>query len=101
MDGYTNSINSADLRIKLMVQGLERIGKLGSDMKSDTTLSKFELLSDGRTFAQQNAELRMKESIDLLNTEVAGRYLFSGRSSDTMPVETYDRIMNGDGTKAG
>jgi hypothetical protein len=101
MEGYTNSINNADLRIKLMVQGLERVGKLGSDMKSDTTLSKFELLSGGRTFAQQNAELRLKESIDLLNMDVAGRYLFSGRSSETMPVETYDRIMNGDGTRAG
>jgi flagellin-like hook-associated protein FlgL len=43
----------------------------------------------------------LKESIDLLNMDVAGRYLFSGRSSETMPVESYDRIMNGDGTKAG
>ena len=70
-------------------------------MKSDTTLSKFELLSDGRTFAQQNAEIRMQESIDLLNTDVAGRTCFPAARPDTMPVESYDRIMNGDGTKAG
>jgi flagellar hook-associated protein 3 FlgL len=101
IEGYTSAIGNADLRIKLMVQGLARIGKLGSEMKSDTTLTKFELLSDGRTFGQQNAEVRLKEAIDLLNMEVSGRYLFSGRSTETMPVESYDRIMNGDGTRDG
>jgi flagellin-like hook-associated protein FlgL len=43
----------------------------------------------------------MQEVIDLLNGDIAGRYLFSGRSTDVMPVESYDAIMDGDGTKAG
>ena len=51
---------------RMMTQNLERLAKLGADTKSDLALSKFELLSDGRTFAQKNAEQRLQEAIDLL-----------------------------------
>ena len=37
----------------------------------------------------------------MLNTSADGRYLFSGRTVDQMPVETTDHILNGDGLKAG
>jgi flagellin-like hook-associated protein FlgL len=91
------SIDQADLRIRMMTQNLERLNKLALDTKSDLTVPKFEPLSDGRTFAQKTAEQRLKEAIDLLNTDLAGRSLFAGRAVDTLPVESYDRIMNGDG----
>ena len=58
-----------------MTQHLERLNKLSQDTKADVTLSKFELLSDGPTFVQKNAEQRFKEIIDLLNTDIAGRPL--------------------------
>ncbi|HEY8383119.1 MAG TPA: hypothetical protein VIL09_13305 [Microvirga sp.] len=101
IEGYRASIDQADLRIKLMVQHLERLTKLGSDTKGDLIVPKFELLGDGRTFAQNNAEQRLKEALDLLNVDLAGRSLFAGRAVDTQPVETYDAIMNGSGGRDG
>jgi flagellin-like hook-associated protein FlgL len=101
MEGYQSNIEQSDLRIKVMTQHLERLNKLSQDTKADVTLSKFDLLSDGTTFVQKNAEQRFKEIIDLLNTDIAGRTLFAGRSVDKLPVESYDRIMNGDGARAG
>lgn len=101
IEGYNATIDQSTLRLKVMLQNLERLNKIGQDTKSDTTLSRFEPQSDGRTFAQKNAEQRMKESIDLLNADFAGRTLFAGRAVDTLPVESYERIMNGDGAKAG
>jgi flagellar hook-associated protein 3 FlgL len=101
LEGYTAAVDGADLRLKMMVQNLERLDALGQDTKSDATLARFELLSDGRTFSQMNAEQRLKEAIDLLNSDVAGRSLFAGRAVDTLPVESFERIMNGDGTRAG
>src|SRR5918995_4025376 len=101
LEGYTAAVDGADLRLKMMVQNLERPDALGQDTKSDATLARFELLSDGRTFSQKNTEQLLKEAIDLLNSDVAGRSLFAGRAVDTLPVESFERIMNGDGTRAG
>jgi flagellar hook-associated protein 3 FlgL len=101
IEGFMSTIGTADLRVKMMVQNLEQLAKLGAETKSDIMLTQFELLGDGRTFMQKNAEARLKEAIDLLNADMAGRRLFSGRAVDKNPVVSYDLIMNGDGTRAG
>jgi flagellin-like hook-associated protein FlgL len=101
IEGFMSTIGTADLRVKMMVQNLEQLAKLGNETKSDIMLTQFELLGDGRTFTQKNAEARLKEAIDLLNADMAGRRLFSGRAVDKNPVVSYDLIMNGDGTKKG
>ncbi len=97
LDTFSDIIGQADLRIRMMTQNLEHLAKLGADTKSDLALTKFEQLSDGRTFAQKTADQRLREAIDLLNADFAGRSLFAGRSVDVSPVESYERIMDGDG----
>src|SRR5690606_27546860 len=47
------------------------------------------------------AEIALVEFMSHLNTDVGGRDLFSGQTSDTMPVVDLDYIMNGDGTHDG
>jgi flagellar hook-associated protein 3 FlgL len=101
IEGYNATIDQTTLRVKMMTQNLERLNALGQDTKSDMTLAKFDLLSDGTTFAQKNAEQRFKEVVDLLNADLAGRSLFAGRAVDKLPMESYDRIMNGDGARVG
>jgi flagellin-like hook-associated protein FlgL len=101
IESYSGVIEQTDLRIKMMTQNLERLGKLASDTKSDLTVPKFEPLSDGRTFAQKTAEQRLKEAIDLLNTDLAGRSLFAGRAVDTLPVASYESMIDGDATGDG
>jgi len=96
VDGFMEAIDGADFRIKLMTQNLQRLGQLAEQMKSDAAVAGFELGGDGRTFAQKSAEQRLKEAIDLLNADVAGRKLFAGRAVEKTPVESYDKIMNGD-----
>ena len=97
LDTFSDIIGQADLRIRMMTQNLEHLAKLSADTKSDLALTKFEQLSDGRTFAQKTADQRLREAIDLLNADFAGRSLFAGRSVDVSPVESYERIMDGDG----
>jgi flagellar hook-associated protein 3 FlgL len=102
LEGYGNSIQDAQLRLRFMMQSLEGIAKNVSQGKSDMPpMDNFQLGPDGRTNGQLVAEERLKQSIDQLNIDVNGRYLFSGRSSDVKPVEGFDLIMNGDGTRAG
>lgn len=102
LEGFGNSIQDAQLRLRFMMQSLEGLARNVSQGKSDTPpMDNFQLGPDGRTNGQLVAEERLKQSIDQLNTEVNGRYLFSGRSSDVKPVENFDLIMNGDGARAG
>lgn len=96
LEGYQAAIQSADLRIKLMLQNMDRLTAISSDTRSDVLLDRFDVGPNGRTTASTHAQDRMKEAIDLLNSDYGGRYLFSGRSVDVAPVASYDRIMNGD-----
>jgi flagellar hook-associated protein 3 FlgL len=97
MDGWRDNIKMADLRIKLMSNGVEGLAAIGRNTKAALMPGGFELGGDGRTLAQASAEQSLRSALDILNMDMNGRYLFSGRSTDTLPVETFDRIMNGDG----
>lgn len=102
IDGYYSTIQNAQLRLKFMTQSLEGLAKNVLEGKSDAPpMGNYTLGPDGRTPGQLLAEERLKQSIDQLNIDVNGRYLFSGRASDVKPVESFDVIMNGQGTRAG
>ena len=55
----------------------------------------------GYNTAQTTAQFSLDEMLSLLNTRAGDHYLFSGRATDQPAVESYDHILNGDGTKAG
>jgi flagellar hook-associated protein 3 FlgL len=94
--GYQDAIKGAELRLTMMTQGIERLASTGRETKGDLLPPRFDVGSDGRTTAQRTAEERLKLAFDILNSEIDGRYLFSGRAQDVMPVESIDRILDGD-----
>jgi flagellar hook-associated protein 1 FlgK len=94
--GYGDAIKGAELRLTLMTQGIERLASGARDTKATLFPLKFDAGLDGRTTAQKSAEQRLSLAIDVLNTEVDGRYLFGGRAQDAAPVESMARILDGD-----
>lgn len=100
--GFKTTIQNAETRLSFMNLSLQQLAKNASEAKADIPpVTNFALGADGRTSGQLVAEDRLKQSIDQLNAELNGRYLFSGRSSDVKPVVDYDLMMNGDGVRAG
>lgn len=100
LDATGSGIASGQLRVKLAGQGVGQIASMGSSLLTSLPRS----LSSkpiGQTTVMISADDGLKQAIDLLNTEVDGRYLFSGRSQDVQPVASYDLILNGDATHAG
>jgi flagellin-like hook-associated protein FlgL len=87
--------------MRSLTQSLEAVAKAGSDVKKQTSSVTFSLGTDGRTIPQRTADEGLKLAIDALNQNVNGRHLFGGRVTDSAPVESYDRIMNGDATHIG
>ena len=97
IDSYQKTITRADLHLKTMNLTLERLESLRLDAKSAFDANDFELQSDGQTQTQSTAELLLYETANLLNTEVAGFYLFGGTDTTNNPVAEIDSIMNGAG----
>src|SRR5919107_1849365 len=96
LNGYQSTIAGGTLRLKLMAQVAERLDGMGRETRSDLLGTGFDIGGDGRGTAQNLAEQRLREALDHLNKDINGRHLFAGRSVDAAPVESYDRIMNGD-----
>ncbi len=99
--GYTDVIADAKLRIQLVNQSLQGLNDIVGDARSAALRDAYEPNVAGRTVTQTAADDQIKMAIDLLNTDVGGRRLFSGRSSNVTPVASFTEIMDGSGARAG
>ncbi len=97
LDGWTKAIDQGDMRVRFMNQTIENLARSTADAKGDARPGAYVQSANGEVAGQILARDRLSAAIDRLNVEVGGRYLFSGRSHDVKPVETFDLIMNGDG----
>jgi flagellin-like hook-associated protein FlgL len=93
LEGWTKAIDQGNTRIAFMMQSIEGISKNALDGKSDARPGAYVQGANGQVAGQLLARDRLSQSIDMLNIEVGGRYLFSGRSHDVKPVESFDVIM--------
>lgn len=101
IDAYSNTITQTNLHIEMMNLTLERMEDLRIEAKAAIDVNDFELQADGQTRSQATAEILLHEAVSLLNSEVAGHYLYGGSAATDPPVQSIDVIMNGSGTKAG
>jgi flagellin-like hook-associated protein FlgL len=100
IEGWSSTAADAQLRLKLMDQALTGMDSGTTQVANQSTMA-FTLLSKDQTAAQLTALQQLRTTIDLMNVEVNGRYLMSGRASDTEPVVDADTILNGTGSQAG
>ncbi len=98
IEGWNKSIEQGDLRIRFMMQNIEGFAKNASDSKGFARSGTYSLNTNGQLSGQVLATDRLSQSIDMLNVDVGGRYLFSGRSHDVKPVEAFSVIMKAVGS---
>jgi flagellar hook-associated protein 3 FlgL len=102
IDSYTSTISTVQLRVQLQNISLDRMSKIGGDMRNEAlNPSEFQLVAGGQTLSQINARNWLDEALSMLNQKSADRYLFSGRATDKPATDTLDHILNGNGTAAG
>lgn len=101
IDTWLSGIKLADVNLKLASGAVENFAKMTSETINDTRSNSYVPSSTGRSTPQVLAEEKFKQTLDLLNTNVGGRYLFSGRTSDVEPVAAFSEIMDGVGNQVG
>ena len=96
LKGYQATIVSFQIRTRQLDLGLTQLGKIGEDVRSSTILPQFDVDSSGKTSFQKLSQLRFDEAVDVLNTEINGVRIFSGRSTNVRPVLDSNTLLNGD-----
>lgn len=98
---YKQTVQIAGLRLDTLDKTSGRLEAIRVESKASTDRNNFELFSNGRTSSQTSAEISLREFMAHLNTDVGGRYLFSGKTADKLPVQSLDYTLAGDGNYAG
>jgi flagellin-like hook-associated protein FlgL len=103
ISGYDSTIGNVGTRISLMNTALGQMTSITSNVKAAMVQANTTGAGNGNgpSVAQQTAQSSLDQLLGLLNTQAAGRYLFSGRATDQPAVETTDHILNGNGSQAG
>lgn len=97
----TNTGTLINTRINVANLSLQGISDAGSQVKAAAAGATLTLDNNGQTAGQATAMASFTQVIALLNTDVGGRYMFSGRATDTPATQPADVILNGSGTQAG
>ena len=100
--GYDSSISTVGTRISLMNTALSQMTTITSQVKAAMVQANTNGSNgSGPSLAKQTGQSSLDQILGLLNTQAGGRYLFSGKATDTPSVETTDHILNGNGAQAG
>jgi flagellar hook-associated protein 3 FlgL len=97
---YDDAVTTVGVRLDLAQLALARMGEIGRNVKS-AALQSPEIKATGQAAVQEAARSQLDELLQLLNTRMGDRYLFSGRSADRAAVETAAHILDGEGVRAG
>jgi flagellin-like hook-associated protein FlgL len=101
IDSYRATIDTVGVRLDMMTTVLGRFSDIGHEVAGDADPASIAFGGGAQTTNQKAAKLRFEEALELLNTEVAGRYLFGGRAVDDPPVESASAIIDGADGRAG
>lgn len=101
VESFTKTIDHVQIRLETVQLHLERMRTIAAETRTDTFLPDYTSLNNNQTATQASAGVHLNEILALLNTDIAGRHLFSGRSTDTEPAVSVDILLNGDGIGAG
>lgn len=97
LGSYGSTMQSVNLRLDALDNGITSL----SQIRSDATAAVSSSGSIDRLTAQAQARNQLANVVDVLNTDINGRYLFGGRTTDKAPVANTDALLNGAGGKAG
>ena len=101
IENYQASIQHVQIRLDLTNTVLDQIRDIGADTKTDALGSLFDTQNNDRTSFQDLSNAKFSEMTALLNQQIAGRYIFSGRETDTVPVLSPSDILDGTPGRAG
>ncbi len=101
LEGYQNSVDMVNTRLSMFDNVLGRLDKIEGDARTSITPSSYGSGNVNFGTVPSLAKSRLDEVLNLMNTDIDGRYLFAGSKSDKKPVESLSAVLDGVAGKAG
>lgn len=101
INGYLQNTDVLNMRISLLDKAMGRLEDIPSEASAAIDPNTYNIDSTGTTTGQKGAKIALNEVIGLLNSEADGRYLMSGKTTDTKPVVGMNEMLYGTGSKYG
>lgn len=101
LEAYQNNITMVNLRLDVMDLTVGRLSEIADEALSSAQVSNYGEDSINMVTTPKIAESQLDEVLSLLNTDVAGRYLFGGNQTENEPVAALKALLNGSDGKAG
>lgn len=101
VEGYQNSVDMVNTRLSMFDNVLGRLDKIEGDARTSITPSSYGSGNVNFGTVPSLAKSRLDEVLNLMNTDIDGRYLFAGSKSDKKPVESLSAVLDGVAGKAG
>jgi len=98
---YQNSITMVGNRLDLLDLTLARFDTIESETRQFAAADSSGENQTTLTTAQGFASSSLDEVINLLNTDLAGRFIYGGTDTDDPPVKGLEAILNGEGGRDG
>jgi flagellar hook-associated protein 3 FlgL len=101
IEGYQSTISTVNLRLEVLDSTMTRLDTIEGDARAAALSGGGGTSGINFQTAPTLAMSRLDEVLTLLNTDIAGRYMFGGNKTDSKPVAAPSDVMNGVGGRAG
>ncbi len=99
--GYNASIEQVSLRLSFYDNFLMRMDKVEGEARNSAVQGQYGTGNINMATIAPQSKARFDEMVTMLNTDIAGRYLFGGSVTDKAPLATSAELLNGTGGRAG
>lgn len=101
IEGFTSNIATVELRLSFLDKTMSRFDSLESETRNSAVQGQYGTNNINMATVPSLSKARLDEMVTLLNSDVAGRYLFGGSNTDSAPVPDTTTLLEGQGGKAG
>jgi len=101
IEGYKANIATVDLRLSFLDKTMSRFDSIEGEARNSAVQGQYGTGNINMATLPSLSKARLDEVVTLLNSDVAGRYLFGGSNTDSAPVPDTTALLEGQGGKAG
>jgi flagellin-like hook-associated protein FlgL len=101
IEGYSANIDTVSLRMTFLDNTMSRLDKMQGEARNSAVQGQYGTNNINMATLPGLSKARLDEFVTLMNSDVAGRYLFGGSNTDTAPLPDTQSLMEGIGGKDG
>lgn len=101
IEGFSANIDTVNLRLSFLDKTMSRFDKIEGEARTSAVQGQYGTNNINMATLPSLSQARLDELVTLLNSDIAGRYLFGGANTDSAPLPDTAVLLNGETGRAG